>query len=316
MCGQHAHTSARNLAAVVHDGWHDITHVDGRLWYTLWLLLARPGQLTREYFEEHRARYLPPVRLYLVLSVVFFSFGLSLTSSTSSTSDRKPPAAVAASGAPAAGSAAPAAPAAPDATAKDDDDDDADEDAQRGAPPASAGPSKNVGIHYDVKTGQCDINIAASPLLERAARGACERFKADNGRTFLKTLTHNIPKMMFVFLPLLAAVMVPLYLWPRRFYVEHLVFLLHNHSALYLVFTLANLAGLLARLWHPLRYLSGVAIALVIGYVVWYPYQALRRYYQQGRFLTLTKYVAIAFAYLMGLIITLTGTAIVSALEG
>jgi hypothetical protein len=49
-----------------------ITHADSRLWRTLWALIAKPGFLTKEFLEGRRARYLPPFRLYLVLSVVFF----------------------------------------------------------------------------------------------------------------------------------------------------------------------------------------------------------------------------------------------------
>ena len=63
---------------MLHGAWHDITHVDGRLWLTLWLLFARPGRLTVDYFQEQRARYLPPVRLYLVLSILFFGLGMNL----------------------------------------------------------------------------------------------------------------------------------------------------------------------------------------------------------------------------------------------
>ena len=71
-CGQ-------RLDAPVHSLWHfsqiateDLTHADSRVWRTLWALLAKPGHLTREFLAGRRARYLPPVRLYLVLSVVFF----------------------------------------------------------------------------------------------------------------------------------------------------------------------------------------------------------------------------------------------------
>src|SRR4029453_9696672 len=39
---------------------------------TLRLLFTRPGQLTAEMLAGRRARYIPPVRLYLVASVVFF----------------------------------------------------------------------------------------------------------------------------------------------------------------------------------------------------------------------------------------------------
>ncbi|MBS0396399.1 MAG: DUF3667 domain-containing protein, partial [Proteobacteria bacterium] len=77
-CGQHVHDSARSVGALLHEGWHVLTHVDGRFWATLRLLMARPGQLTLEYFAERRARYAPPVRLYLVISIVFFGLN-SLT---------------------------------------------------------------------------------------------------------------------------------------------------------------------------------------------------------------------------------------------
>ena len=50
----------------------DLTHADSRLWRTLAALLFKPGHLTREFLAGRRARYLPPVRLYLVLSVLFF----------------------------------------------------------------------------------------------------------------------------------------------------------------------------------------------------------------------------------------------------
>jgi hypothetical protein len=73
-CGQHGHESARSVSALLHDAWHIATHVDDRFWQTPYTLLLRPGVLTKEYCAERRARYLPPVRLYLVLSVLFFAF--------------------------------------------------------------------------------------------------------------------------------------------------------------------------------------------------------------------------------------------------
>ncbi len=54
------------------EAFESISHADSRLWRTLWYLLGRPGFLTREFFEGKRVRYLPPFRLYLVISVLFF----------------------------------------------------------------------------------------------------------------------------------------------------------------------------------------------------------------------------------------------------
>ena len=46
--------------------------LDSRLWRTLIPLAVRPGQLTLDYLEGRRARFMPPFRMYLVLSIVFF----------------------------------------------------------------------------------------------------------------------------------------------------------------------------------------------------------------------------------------------------
>ncbi len=47
--------------------------LDGRLWRTLWALVARPGMLTLEYFAGRRRRYIRPARLFLVLYLLLFA---------------------------------------------------------------------------------------------------------------------------------------------------------------------------------------------------------------------------------------------------
>jgi len=269
------------------------------------------------------------VRLYLVLSVVFFSISVSSESGKHAKRGHETPAKIQipAAAAPPAGApgahpdatstpapavatpkaATPPAAAAKPAGADQEDADDSDSDVTEF--PGTMGDVFGTGPGCD------HIVISGSAMLERAVRESCWRNSADNGATFLKALIHNAPKMMFAFLPLMAGVMALLYWWPRRFYVEHLVFLLHNHSALYLWFVLVNLTGLLASLWHPLAPLvAGLGIATFF-YVVWYPYAAMRRYYRQGRALTVTKFFFIALAYLVCLLLTLVAGAVVTALE-
>jgi hypothetical protein len=61
-----------SLWELTRDAFGDLFELDSRLWRTLIPLLARPGRLTRDYLEGRRARYMPPFRMYLVLSLVFF----------------------------------------------------------------------------------------------------------------------------------------------------------------------------------------------------------------------------------------------------
>ena len=60
------------MAALFHDVLHDLVHLDSRVWRTLVALLFRPGRLTNEFITGRRTFYLPPFRLYLVLSLVYF----------------------------------------------------------------------------------------------------------------------------------------------------------------------------------------------------------------------------------------------------
>ena len=74
LCGQRHDPHAHSLGHFIEEALETLTHTDSRLWRTLGALLTRPGHLTQEFFAGRRARQLPPFRLYLVVSVVFFLF--------------------------------------------------------------------------------------------------------------------------------------------------------------------------------------------------------------------------------------------------
>jgi len=69
-CGQAAGIHVPSTSELIHEALEGITHSDSRLWRTLLPLWFKPGKLTREFVAGRRAAYLPPFRLYLVLSVI------------------------------------------------------------------------------------------------------------------------------------------------------------------------------------------------------------------------------------------------------
>ena len=71
-CGQKHEPEIHTFAHFAGEAFENITHADSRVWRTVWVLVSKPGCLTREFFSGRRGRYLPPVRLYLVVSLVFF----------------------------------------------------------------------------------------------------------------------------------------------------------------------------------------------------------------------------------------------------
>ena len=303
-CGQHAHESSRSIGTLFHDAWHVVTHVDGRFWQTILALAFKPGRLTKDYFAERRARYLPPVRLYLVLSVLLFavaSLGHSrgVLFELDSKSAAKDPGR-----------------AAEIAKIKQEASEAIKEAKARGAPlvDSDADEDSKGGTGFRLDAAQCASAHSDWNWLDQPLRDVCMRNVADHGQGFVNTLNSSIPKMMFVFLPLMALVMLLLYWWPRHYYVEHLVFFLHTHAAIFLLLLfellLSRLAALLPLLLSALPYAQFAGLL----YCIWYVYRAMRVYYGQGRWLTLTKISVIAVAYMIFLSITFFATAILVAL--
>jgi hypothetical protein len=76
-CGQDQREHLVSLRALVGQAAGDLFTWDNRLLRSLGPLVVRPGRLTVEYRRGRRARYIPPLRLYLVISLAFF-FAFSL----------------------------------------------------------------------------------------------------------------------------------------------------------------------------------------------------------------------------------------------
>jgi len=71
-CGQlddEFHRPVRGLAGEIIEG---LFALDGRVARTIPNLLLRPGRITRAYLKGQRARFMPPFRLYIIASLVFF----------------------------------------------------------------------------------------------------------------------------------------------------------------------------------------------------------------------------------------------------
>lgn len=70
---QKAHDLNPTLTHFLHDLTHELLHFDGKIFQSVATLLLRPGMLTKDHFEGRRARWISPIRLYLVFSVIYFA---------------------------------------------------------------------------------------------------------------------------------------------------------------------------------------------------------------------------------------------------
>lgn len=72
-CGQAGDVRVLSMREVAGDVTHSQLHLDSRVWRTLGLLVIRPGELTCEFITGRHQRYLPPFRLYLAISFLYFT---------------------------------------------------------------------------------------------------------------------------------------------------------------------------------------------------------------------------------------------------
>lgn len=301
-CGQRHHGHP------VHHFWHfigeateDLTHADSRLWQTLFALLFRPGFLTREFLDGRRVRYLPPVRLYLVVSVLFFLVvGLHsrlshqtevpvFTTNGSSLHYRKEPAEVAAGQVAASAGVAHSRAQVAQGIAADL--------SGAGSPAANRRSCQQAGSYIARHAGWFERlgPRVTQNCLSVGAKGGTARLA--------EAIERNLERAMFLFLPLLALAMKPLYLKPHRYYVEHLLFFLHNHAFLFVVLGLDSVIDMLAP-----SAVTGAADTAITIYIPIYFYLSMRRVYGQARGLTLAKLAGLGIVYFFLGVLMLTAT--------
>jgi hypothetical protein len=275
-CGQRLEPPVHSLKHFLHVAAEDLTHADSRLWRTLVALLFRPGQLTREFLAGHRARYLPPLRLYLVLSVVFFLLAGFV----------HPSAKVVEVG--------------------------GQEHGRVGVKVYDVNaPDRPGETHEQHIARDCSGWTYNGPWREKFAPllpDICRKIEEDRGRSLQEAFLHNVPRAMFVFLPLLAAIMTLLYWRPRHYYVEHLLLFVHNHAFVFLLGALALLVP---------DFLPGISLlrGALFFYFLWYMYRSMRVVYGQGRALTLSKLAVLSFFYFCFATLMVAITTLFSALS-
>jgi hypothetical protein len=134
-------------------------------------------------------------------------------------------------------------------------------------------------------------------LLKERAVNNLATVREDPG-DFFNQLLDYLPILLLMMMPLLALMQKLSYLFSGRYYVEHLLLSVHNHSFLFLAFLLFFLLDLLA--WSGfsiLPLLAGILGSVLNLWIVAYLFLSLRRFFAQGFLLTCVKFVVISLSY-------------------
>ena len=259
-CGQRAvppHPTMRELAGYAASelsGW------DGKFVTTLKTLLTKPGELTRQWIEGRRVRFVAPIRLYLAASLVYFAV------TAAAPNLRRPD-----------GGGVDIGPVSFGVT-------------KNGAPARVAeGAQRAVETNQPLTGAERDSAIAdiadapaiLRPLLLKAV---------DDPANFKNAVTRAMPNVFLALVPVLGLILAVFY--RRRHYPEHLFFAIHLATLVFL----ARAAGNLALFTHSIP-IAALAQLIMLAWIVTYGVIALRRVYGGTIPVTLLKGAGIVALY-------------------
>jgi hypothetical protein len=305
------------------DAMADTFAIDGRLVRTLPALMFRPGHMTRKYLSGQRARYMPPFRLFLLASIVFFLTLFTAGDNLGWFQDWKiSPGSVGDMVAIAEGEEVkiitlhPIAEIEADLAVPGLSEEDRAELLEDMANAAAYGDAPRV---FDAEGNfnrealraliEGNMDSDATEVERNAAYTGLERVaRVYENQGKMGALARDwIPRFSVLFAPLFALSLTILYFWHRKKFVyDHLITALHYQSFLY-IFGAALIAGVvflpgLATIWV----IVGVSMPII------YLYRLIRETYATNRFMTIQRMIGLFFStgatsilLLVGLLMTL-----------
>ena len=313
-CGQPDKNFLRFFPVLLRELLEDFLDFDSRFMRTLKPLLFKPGKLTRDYLDGHRFRYTPPLRLYIFSSIACFFLAALLAGDAIQINGETDGGDQVVSGIQIGAVDDPELSAALDRLdpeTRRNVDEALQEAAEAGEDESGEG-NDTININgkpWDRETNPFVIdwlpgwvNDWINNEIEKSpAKG---REIEENPDLFKETVFDVLPGTMFVLLPIVALLLKFWYLFAKRYYIEHLIYALHNHSFLFVMLLISILTSTLAGWADPddAGWIATSVEWLNVAIGVWVPLYflvSLKRVYQQGWFMTFAKFGLFGISYLL-----------------
>ena len=343
-CGQNQKGTDRFFLTLVNEAFEDLFRWNSRAWRTLFGLMLKPGFLSKEYFKGRRARYVQPIRLYFITSILFFvvlsvvnffadpvkielrdepteqalnELGVSTTEPSTEVASTE----VTASERGSEDQALVAAVEGPVAKAAVEEG-----TAVKGTTEGAAAEEGSVEEGAVEDEEVIDFGFEDSDISVPFLSNDAEQWLRKNFRTKIeaaaKQATNNpgmvrdallelTPPILFCLLPLFALLLKLAYVTRGFYYTEHLVLAVHNHSFVFITLTFYTLIEALLRNHEALADGVTTAVSILIPIYLW---QSLRNVYQQGKFFTTVKFVVLGSLYVSALGFGILSALIIGAL--
>lgn len=270
-CGQEFKNPEIRFKDVIVEFLGDYFTFDSKFFQSFIPLLTRPGQLTADYISGKKVRFIPPVRLFLFVSILFFlvlsnSFRQSDFKILGDTFSLN---------------------------ASPSDSVLANLDSLQQVVLKNAMADSLMHIVDSLKEFKSPKEIAEivypgeSPINKMfLAQGI--RLSKDGGKSFVNYLMGKGTLVILFIVPIFALILKLLYVRRRKFYNQHLIFSFHFHAYALMVLTLILL----------LKVITGLTIFwFIILLLPVYLFLALRKVYGQGWRKLILKHLILLWAY-------------------
>jgi hypothetical protein len=285
ICGQPNREIRRPVYSLLRELFHVVLDLDGRAYRTVGLLLTRPAFLSNAYVSGQRMRYTPPLRLFIAVSILFFvvvTAGNSLGSLRDAMLDIQNV----------------------DTTAQD-----SNAAAQSSNIQAQLDGADLEGVYTLIENIRLPLlSDTSNANLQAVMRNQAEenfRSLVEDPRDTLMGLMEYITVFLLVMMPLLALIQNLFFVTSGRYYIEHLVLVLHNNAFVIAILLLQTLLD--AVVSAEVTFISGLASLFSDLAAIWMPvylFLSLKFFFHRGWLLSVLLFLLISIAYA---IITLTG---------
>lgn len=208
-CGQELDEHRGPLSRLASEFAGEVFSLESRLFRSLRDLFFRPGALTRSYLAGRRASQVPPVRLYLVASLVFFFLFFLTPPDVSDTNVYV-----------------------------------GDQVIGRAEPDPDA-----TGTIRLLESSDSPLSRYLEPRLQAQREKFRAADPQQLVNQIYEALGRTLPRTLILFLPLVALILKLLYVGSRRLYYDHFIFALHAQSFFFFFLSLSWFAPLHALLW-------------------------------------------------------------------
>ncbi|MCB0770894.1 MAG: DUF3667 domain-containing protein [Flavobacteriales bacterium] len=287
-CGQENHTHKLPVHHFLVELLSGLFNFDTKLLRTLHDLFWPPGLVVREFNANKRVRYVPPLRLYLFTSVLFFIL-LAWTTSRLEIGDN-------------------------DVVVVNSADDeqvqglrlDFGEDGELSDSTLSA-LSEYPGLtDHLIDSALVVAGIEPGFWARAAVRVGVKARAGSNGKgAYIQEIFAQFSKLMFILLPLFALLLYLLHLGSGLYYTEHLVFALYFHTVVFIFIAVRLVAGQLFELEDP----RAVLTLITLIYLTW----SMRVAYQRPWWSTALRTIILVVLYFILVILGFGAAAVLGA---